>query len=152
MIEFKIDDSGMRGQFDKLIKYHSRQFSESVADATLKVEKLAKHKAPKDDGKLQQNINSKITNKGFTGEVTSGQSYSDAVEHGTRPHTIRIKSKQVLAGAKRKAPPGFDNFSKDWAIYGLKVQHPGTRPQPFMRPAFMVGKKILMNAIAKIFK
>ena len=50
--------------------------------------------------------------------------YAPDVEFGTSPHVIRPNAKKAL---KFK--------SKGKAVFAKKVMHPGTRAQPFFRPA-----------------
>ncbi len=51
--------------------------------------------------------------------------HAHLVEFGTAPHEITVsEEKRSLADPTRKI------------LFGRTVQHPGTRPQPFMRPAF----------------
>jgi len=85
----------------------------------------------------------------MTGEVISGASYSQAFEEGTRPHLIQIRKKKVLAGPKRGAPAGWPMISGDYAIYGTKVVHPGTKPKPFMYPAWRFGTRSFNNLVKK---
>ena len=155
-VSFTVYDDKFKRELDTFAKKAGKQFQDAVTDATLKMHKLAVNKAPVDDKGLRGGIKFNIINKGFTGEVISGQNYSEAVEEGTRPHKIRIKTKRVLAGAYRKRPGGW-NVSESskkagYATYGKEVQHPGTKAQPFMEPAFKVGRKTLMKKISDVFK
>ena len=153
MISVKLEDKAFRRKLDRLRITHSKALARAVSTSTIKMHRYAVHKAPVDDGKLKQGITLNINKTGvIEGNIISNASYSEAVEDGAKPHKIRIKTKKVLAGAKRKAPAGWDNFSRDWAIYGKEVQHPGTTPRPFMYPAWVVGKRYLINEIKKLFK
>jgi hypothetical protein len=137
-----------RRKLKRLKVTHGKRLNKIQADNTARMQRLAMRKAPKGTSKnLFQNI--KIVGKGT---VVSGANYSQAVEEGTRPHTIRIKSKNVLAGPKRAAPSGWDNFSRDWAVYGKKVQHPGTSGQPFLKPAWEFARRKLISDIKKMFR
>jgi len=136
----------------KFAKRSHEKFTDELFDATEKGVKMSKRRAPKDEGDLWQNIHSNYRNNMQTGEIISEKNYSAAVEHGTKPHHIRIKSKSVLAGPIRKAPPGWAVRSGEYAIYGTKVQHPGTQPQPFMMPGFKFAKKKFMDGLRRVFK
>jgi hypothetical protein len=147
MITFAIDDRSFRRDMERFRKKSDSDFKMAILKATLQLEKLAKMKvrnftrnAKVKSGFLINNIRKLITGGGLTGEVTSGASYSQAFEEGTRPHTIRVKNKKVLAGPKRGAPPGWvispTSAKMGYATYGKKVQHPGTPPHPFMFPAW----------------
>jgi hypothetical protein len=104
-------------------------------------------------GTLVNGINQEITSKGMTGIVTSNANYSQAFEEGTRPHTIRIKNKKVLAGPYRGRPAGWSVSKKSkamgYAVYGQKVQHPGTHPHPFLYPAWKFAVTKLEESIKK---
>ena len=77
-----------------------------------------------------------------TFEVGAYAPYAAAVEFGSKPHVIRPKNKEMLHW---KGVNGEKFFA-------FKVNHPGTDPQPFMRPAIdeVKGKKsmdLIMNAV-----
>jgi len=62
---------------------------------------------------------------GTSARTPDGAPYPLYVEFGTRPHVIRPKR-----------PGGMLRWEDQTGVhYALKVHHPGTRPQPFMRPA-----------------
>jgi hypothetical protein len=134
-------------KLNRLKKKDSESLNRILAENTTRMQRLAMKKAPRGTSKnLFQNI--RIIGKG---EVLSAANYSQAVEEGTQPHTIRIKSKKVLAGPKRAAPSGWDAFSRDWAIYGKKVQHPGTDGQPFLKPAWEFSRRRMISDIKDMF-
>lgn len=140
MITLKIDGRQFKRDIDRFVKKKDKEFKSAIADSTARCHRLAHKKvrqlAKGGSGFMRNKILMQISPSGMIGTVTSHAGYSQAFEEGTRPHTIRIKSKKALAGPKRKAPPGFDNISGDYAIYGKKIQHPGTEPRPFMFPAW----------------
>jgi hypothetical protein len=76
-------------------------------------------------------------------------------EQGTKPHKIRIKNKKVLSTLREYTGGKALNVSKDkkgneWAIFGLQVNHPGTKPKPFfVHPVLAVGK-IMVQKMRKI--
>src|SRR6056297_1024508 len=148
MISVKLEDKKFQRQLEQLRKKHAKRLHETVSDSTFKLQKLAMNDAPVDDGALRRGIKANISH--LKGEVVSNANYSQAVEEGTKPHHIEVKNKKVLAGAARKAPAGMAT-SNGWAIYGSRVQHPGTKPQPFMKPAFTVAKNYLVKQIKKLF-
>ena len=151
MITMTIKDKEFDRELKKFGKISGNELYLALVQSTTKMHKLAVNKAPVGDGGLRQGIEIDISRaKEFTGVVTSHKNYSQAVEEGTRPHHIEIRNKKVLAGAARKAPSGVPT-SGGWAIYGKRVQHPGTKPQPFMYPAFTVAKNFLFKKIKKVF-
>ena len=100
----------------------------------LKVCQLIEHTAvllcPVDKGDLRSAI-SYTCRYGKTGNLPQpGQAdgivgvdkeHAPHVEFGTQPHIITVKSARVLSDGSQ--------------IFGVKVNHPGTPAQPFMRPA-----------------
>ena len=156
MISVKLDTSSFDRDVERFIKKNNRDFRQGVTMATNEMHKMAKKKIRQHSsnskvrsGHLTNEIHQKIINGGFTGEVISHASYSQAYEEGTRPHIIRIKSKKVLAGPKRGAPGGWKSISGDYAIYGIQVRHPGTQGRPFLYPAWLWGQRKLEDYIRK---
>lgn len=140
-------------EVDAFIRRNNKDFQAAMKHATNEMHKMAKKKVRQQakgivrSGHLVNEIHQKIINRGFTGEVISHASYSQAFEDGTRPHIIRIKNKPVLAGPKRGAPAGWKGISGDYAVYGKAVRHPGTEPHPFMYPAWLWGVNQLEKRI-----
>jgi HK97 gp10 family phage protein len=98
--------------------------TERVADM---VQQEVRRQAPIDTGRLRLSV--KMV-KGATGQkfgwsVAADTHYAVFVEKGTRPHVIMPKRAKVL---KFTARDGNE-------VYARKVNHPGTRPQPFMERA-----------------
>ncbi|TWH37024.1 hypothetical protein L612_008600000020 [Rhodococcus rhodochrous J38] len=56
--------------------------------------------------------------------VTATADYAAAVHDGTRPHVIRARNGQYLKFPGRNGP-----------VFARSVNHPGTRPRPFLRNA-----------------
>lgn len=84
-----------------------------------------KQRIPVDSGALRDSA--RITTRSRKGQVSAsvkvGSSnvwYAHLVEFATRPHTIKAKPGHALNVNGRELK---------------RVEHPGTRPQPFMRPA-----------------
>jgi len=156
MINFSLDVKQFQREVENYISQQDSRFKKDVFSATLDMHRFAKKKVRNytrnskvRSGTLINNIQLQITNIGLTGVVMSKASYSRAFEEGTRPHLITIRNKKVLAGPKRGAPAGWPLISGDYAIYGKKVVHPGTKPKPFMYPAWKFGIRSLNNRIEK---
>lgn len=88
------------------------------------VQNEARRRAPVDTGRLRSSIVSRAINTGRSVGYVVGTNlkYAAAVEGGTAPHIIRPKNKKALFWPGARHPVG-------------AVHHPGTRAQPFMRPA-----------------
>lgn len=160
MITMRIDDAAFQREVRAFIKKKDGEFKRILLDATLTMVKLAKTRvrnltrgAKVRTGFLVNGIGHIITSNGFTGIVESKAKYSQAYEDGTRPHHIRVKNKAVLAGPLRGAPAGWDVSKKSkkmgYATYGKTVQHPGTKPHPFMFPAWKFATQKLEDGIRR---
>jgi HK97 gp10 family phage protein len=91
----------------------------------------AKRLAPSESGELRGKIKVVVrVDPGIGGEayasVRSGSRKSHLIEFGTAAH-------KIIAGVKKSAKKALASAEK---VFGKSVEHPGNRPQPFMRPAF----------------
>lgn len=111
-----------------------------VAEAAFIVEAKAKALAPVDRGRLRASITSEIAP--LEAQVYTNVMYAPMVELGTKPHVILPKNKKALAfqlggklgrGTRRRGRTGM--IGGGAKIVVAKVNHPGTRPHPFMLPA-----------------
>ena len=81
-----------------------------------------KRGAPVRTGNLRRTIH--LASASATSAVTvASANYAAAVELGTRPHVIRPRRRKAL---RFKGATGI--------VFAKRVNHPGTRPQPFMVP------------------
>jgi len=160
MITMKVDSAKFQKDIERFVRKKDGEFRKIITAATAKLHKMASAKVRSYTRKskvkssfLVNNIKLRITSGGLTGEVTSHAGYSQAFEEGTRPHTIRIRTKKVLAGPKRGAPAGWDTGGKSasmgYAVYGKKVQHHGTHPHPFMYPAWKYACRYFEQLLTK---
>lgn len=163
MITMRIDDRQFKREMKEFARKNESAFQNAILRATLEMEKLAKLKvrdmtrnAKVKSSNLVNSIRKEITNRGLTGTVISGAAYSQAYEEGTRPHPIRARNKNVLAGPLRGAPAGWvvskKSRSMGYATYGKKIDHPGTPPHPFMFPAWKQACQVLENLIKQALR
>lgn len=84
----------------------------------------ARRYCPKRTGDLADSIEHHLEGGNLIVSATGSDedSYAVYVEMGTRPHEIRPRDKQALFWPGAAHPVG-------------KVHHPGTQPEPFLRPA-----------------
>ena len=82
----------------------------------------AQRMVPVDTGRLRASIN--VKREFLIKAIGTNVEYATDVEFGTGPHEIVAKNKKVLANKKKGI------------IFGKKVKHPGSKPRPYMRPAF----------------
>jgi hypothetical protein len=162
MITMKLRTDRFQKDVERFARQKESDFVRIIAAATAKMHKMAKTKVRNytrrskvKSNYLINHIIQQITSRGLTGRVISNAGYSEAFEEGTRPHTIRVRTKKVLAGPKRGAPAGWDTGGKSasmgYAVYGRRVQHPGTQPHPFMFPSWRYAcnyfEKLLRKAL-----
>lgn len=83
--------------------------------------------APVDTGRLRGSIEADLVEPGMgfaaTVKIWARTPYAVFVELGTRAHIIRAKNARVLANRRTGQ------------VFGPVVNHPGTKPNPFMRSA-----------------
>jgi len=81
---------------------------------------------PVKTGKLRRSLSIKVeSSKVIIGPNETQAPYAGYVEFGTRPHEILPKKGKYLVftvGGKK--------------VFATKVNHPGTQPQPYVKPAF----------------
>ena len=69
-------------------------------------------------------------------ETIASADYAAYVERGTRPHEIRPRNRKALRWAASTADARLSGTSRSGGRvrFAKRVQHPGTRAQPFMVP------------------
>lgn len=84
-------------------------------------------RVPVDSGRLRASLQIKVqTDRVIIGPDENIAPYAGYVEFGTKPHVIRPKT-----------PNGVLVFKMNGTtVYAKKVNHPGTKAQPYVRPAF----------------
>ncbi|MFC6080920.1 hypothetical protein [Sphaerisporangium aureirubrum] len=120
-------------EFDEVIT-HFRRIEKATAEVLTKsvliVEKTSHNTVAYaqglvrvDTGNLRSTIGADLDGDGMGFEAGPTAEYGADVEYGTRPHVIRPSQKKALFWEGGEHPV-------------RKVNHPGTAPQPYMRPAF----------------
>lgn len=102
----------------------SADVARAVERTRIDVQNEARRRAPVDTGRLRSSIVSRAEGSGRSVGYVIGSNvnYAAAVEYGTAPHVIKPKYKQALYWPGAAHPVA-------------QVNHPGTRAQPFLRPA-----------------
>ena len=112
----------------------------AVARGAVVIQREARRLAPRRRGKLRRNIRIKRTKmKGgvIIYQVGVRGGLGHLVEFGTAPHTIRASYARRIQRLARGKGAGVKMVLTDGkTFFGPEVQHPGTSPQPFLRPAF----------------
>lgn len=69
--------------------------------------------------------------------VAARASYAPDVEFGTRPHVITPRAKAALRFAASPAGARLSGTPRKGAavVFAARVNHPGTKPHPFLMPA-----------------
>jgi len=129
---FKIDER----KIDQLTK-------RVLFKAMLRMHEIAKRLVPVDTGRLRGSIKLTPTLPGSIIFILfTNVSYAVDVEFGTKPHVI-IPLERMALSFKIKGEQ----------VIVKSVQHPGTRPQPFFRPAlFQIKNKELKKIYKETFK
>lgn len=83
-----------------------------------------------DTGRLRASLSAEVTDD-FNVKVGTNVFYAPYIEYGTEPHEITPNEKAALRWEDEEG----EHFAK-------RVQHPGTEPHPFLRPAL---DKVLNN-------
>lgn len=99
----------------------------------------AQNLAPYVSGNLRRSIYTDIQDNGLTGIVAQDPNiapYGVDIEFGTRPHTIYPVNKKALFWAGAMHPV-------------RKVNHPGTRAQPYLIPAFQQNIQFVTDTFQK---
>lgn len=119
--EFTPNDGNLKATVNDVLQARMRQIIRLVAAD-------ARTNAPVDTGRMAQAIKEDpIVSEGpfrVIGGVTSHAPYSAFVHQGTRPHVIRPRNASALRfemGGRR--------------VFAASVNHPGTRPRPFLTNA-----------------
>lgn len=113
-------ERGLRRVFGRM----SDDVARAVERTRIDVQNEARRRAPVDTGRLRSSIVSRAEGggRGLGYVVGSNVNYAAAVEFGTAPHVIKPRYKQALYWPGAAHPVA-------------QVNHPGTRAQPFLRPA-----------------
>lgn len=117
---------------NKVSKGASNKLKSIMIDNTTHIQNEAKAikagRFKNQTGNLRRSIYRRVysANKGI---VATDEKYGEYVEFGTRPHVIRPRNKKMLA---------FKVNGK--MVFARSVRHKGSKPYPYMQPAFEDGK------------
>lgn len=100
----------------------------------------AQKRVPVDTGNLKNTIGQDFDDDGMGFEAGPTANYGADVEYGTQAHEIRPRDAKALHWV--------DSEGRD--MFRRRVWHPGTRPQPYMRPAFDEAVKPIDNVMGQV--
>jgi len=136
-------------ELDQLIDDLDRAGPKAVELTQLVVEKTgfdtvsgAQERVPVDTGHLKNTIGVDFDADLLGFEAGPTASYGAHVEYGTKPHVIRPRNARALHWV---TPEGDE-------VFVTRVHHPGTAPQPYMRPAFEQAVEPLPKLLDQVVK
>lgn len=142
MVKAEFTDASLRKFFKTMEKVEGklkRDVINEVNATSLEIATDAKRSAPVDEGRLRSSIGILRSRPDGLGTVIgTNVTYAPVVEFGSRAHEIRIKNKSVLTNGK--------------VFFGKSVNHPGTKPQPFLYPAYEKGKKNMISRLTRLLR
>jgi hypothetical protein len=124
MMDMELDIGGAIQQIERIenVDIHESGHN-ALVEVMAKLEEHAVRFCPVDTGFLRASIHT-VWIDPFHAVLQDGTNYGIYVEFGTEPHEIKPFDKMAL------------NFMMGGEeVFAKKVYHPGTRPQPFFRPA-----------------
>lgn len=119
--------------------------SDLLRSIQLQAVREAKGLVPRKTGYLARSIGPGSLTRTFA-IVHASAGYAAFVELGTKPHVIRPRNRRVLswpANASGRRLSGRARSNAGPRVFARKVNHPGTRAQPFLVPG---AKKALEGA------
>lgn len=113
-------------KFDEAIQQMKRKREQTINEIAVFVEAEAKQRVKVKTGNLRRQIThvTKHDEDVSRAKVGSNLEYAQPLEEGSKPHKIKSKDGKPLR---------FQVNGK-WVVVD-EVNHPGTKPQPFLRPA-----------------
>lgn len=106
----------------------------------------AKHLVPRRTGNLGRTIRIGAISQTHVEIRAGGQlnvGYAAAVEHGTRPHVILPKRAKALAWGGARTLGGRVRSGSAPTNFARRVNHPGTKAQPFLIPGLEKALRIV---------
>lgn len=106
----------------------------AVEKTSLQVLRGARQRVPIDTGNLRNSIlNRRVAPMKYS--VGTNVEYAPYVERGTSPHIIRPDGDALV----------FESGGE--TVFAARVEHPGTEPQPYLRPALLDAQDDLADNI-----
>lgn len=127
---FDLDDKKFKAALKLAMVKAKLNSAEELHRLGFKIVNRAQRYAPVDSGRLRSSIAIQKRGEDPRGpyiDVGTRVKYANYVEYGTTAHEIKPKTKKAL---KFKGSTGE-------LVIRKRVYHPGTKPQPFLRPALL---------------
>lgn len=137
--------------------FKSRELRRVLEDAKNTLVRVARNESPKRSRLLSRSIGGRV--EGFGSDnprvrMGSSVSYAPVVELGSKPHPIFPRNKKTLFWTVYDSPQTRAKLKGAALVFSFWPggMHPGTKPQPFMKPAYGVAKPRLMAALLRIVR
>lgn len=128
MARFVMSESGVERLIQEMFRPHVAKLADGVAERARRLAPLGPETIPPHEH-LKESIVVEKESAQLTWHIGSRNRVAMIVETGSRPHEIRAHGDGTLAFRGR-----------DGRMYFAKVvHHPGTRAQPYLRPALYEG-------------
>lgn len=125
MIRVRVDSQQFELDFARSALGFRQGVRASLAHAAAEALRLARAKAP---GRLGKTVASEVRADGFS--IGSPSKVALFVEAGTVRHVIEASGKALRFQLQGRT------------VFARRVQHPGTKPHPFIRPAVEHGERV----------
>lgn len=126
----------MAKAFRQAPEFAKKIYGNTIRAATIATFSKRNKFVPRDTGQLRATMQFSVDSRKIRGKIFPTKDYSIYVHEGTRPHTIRVRNKKVLAN------------KRTGEFFGKQVNHPGTKPNPFLEKMMKASK----NEVNQLFK
>lgn len=138
--------------------FQSRELKVVVEEAKNRLVRTARDAAPRKSRFLVRSIEGVVEGFGTDNvaiRVGSVARYAPHVEFGTKPHPIVPRSRKSLfwvryAGGAQVNRIRGKEATETVFTFARSVNHPGTRPQPFLNPALDAVKPRFLQALERL--
>ena len=144
-MDFSVQTPNLNNEANRVLEGEK----EVLFRAMVKMEELAKLKAPVDRGMLKARIHLTPLQRGaITYTLSDGVVYGVDLEYGNRPHNVPLKP--LIEWVKRKVIASDEDGQIAFAKYVQeKIRKEGVNAQPFFRPALHEVQMIWLPIIKK---
>lgn len=140
-------------QLDARLKAIGRAPKGLLREVAIRGTAEAKALVPRKTGNLGRTIRIGTVTDTYA-EIRAGGAlnvgYAGAVEYGSRPHVILPKRRKALAWGGSRTLAGGLRSGSSATNFARRVNHPGTKPQPFLIPGMRRAlERVGLGAIVK---
>lgn len=134
----QVREESVKKVLNNLKKYDDKtqkQLEEATSKSLSNIRRGAIARVPRGrTGNLRKGIRRSFSKKKISGAVKSTAPHSYIVEFGTKHHKVGLKKKKALS---------FDGQAYNY------IEHPGSKPRPYMQPAFHAERPNYAAAVKK---